>query len=115
MTGKQALDGIKVADFSWSIVGPLTGRHLADHGATVVRVESHTRPETNRVGGPYKDDIPGIDRSSLFSLFNTSKYGMSLNLDKPGAREVALRLMQWADVVMESFTPGAMRRLVLDY
>ena len=115
MVGKQALDGIKVADFSWSIVGPLTARHLADHGATVVRVESHLRPETNRVGGPYKDDIPGTDRSSLFSLFNTSKYGMSLSLDKPGAREVALRLMQWSDVVLESFTPGAMKRLGLDY
>ncbi|HEX9976022.1 MAG TPA: CoA transferase, partial [Dehalococcoidales bacterium] len=76
--GRQALEGIKVADFSWSIVGPLATRYLADHGATVVRVESHTRPETQRVGGPYKDNIPGIDRSSLFTLFNTSKYGMSL-------------------------------------
>jgi len=112
---KQALEGIKVADFSWSIVGPLTGKHLADHGATVVRVESHTRPETNRVGGPYKDGIPGIDRSSLYSLYNTSKYGMSLNLDKPKGREVARRLIIWADVVIESFTPGVMKRLGLDY
>lgn len=115
MVKKQALEGIKVADFSWSIVGPLTGRHLADHGATVVRVESHTRPETQRVGGPYKDNIPGIDRSSLFTLYNTSKYGMSLNLDKPEAREVARRLMLWADVVLESFTPGIMQRFQLDY
>lgn len=115
ITGKQALEGIKVADFSWSIVGPLTAKHLADHGATVVRVESHTRPETNRVGGPYKDYIPGIDRSSLYSLYNTSKYGMSLNLEKPRAREVARRLIMWADVVLETFTPGAMERLGLDY
>jgi len=115
VAGKQALEGIKVADFSWSIVGPLTAKHLADHGALVVRVESHTRPETNRVGGPYKDDIPGIDRSSLYSLFNTSKYGMSLNLAKKKGREVARKLMLWADVVLESFTPGTMRKYGLDY
>jgi crotonobetainyl-CoA:carnitine CoA-transferase CaiB-like acyl-CoA transferase len=111
----QALEGVKVADFSWAIVGPLAARHLADHGAQVVRVESHARPETNRFGGPYKDEIPGIDRGSLFSLYNSSKYGMSLNLSKPKAREVALRLMQWADVVIESFTPGTMRKNGLDY
>jgi len=115
MTGKQALEGIKVADFSWSIVAPLTARYLADCGATVVHVESHTRPETQRVGGPYKDNIAGIDRGSLFSLFNTSKYGMSLNLEKAKGREVAHRLIMWADVVIESFTPGAMKRLGLDY
>ncbi|MDD5288457.1 MAG: CoA transferase [Dehalococcoidales bacterium] len=112
---KQALEGIKVADFSWSIVGPLAARYLADYGATVVRVESHTRPETQRVGGPYKDNIPGIDRSSLFSLYNTSKYGMSLNIEKPKGKEIAIKLMKWADVVLESFTPGTMKKLGLDY
>lgn len=115
MTGKQALEGIKVADFSWSVVGPLATKHLADHGATVVRVESHTRPGINRVGGPYKDDIPGLDHSSLYSWFNTSKYGMSLNLRKAKSREVARRLVMWADVLVESFTPGTMKRFGLDY
>ena len=38
----QALEGVKVADFSWAGVGPMTGRELAEHGATVVRIESHT-------------------------------------------------------------------------
>ncbi len=115
MTAKQALAGIKVVDFSWSVVGPLATRHLADHGASVIRVESHTRPGINRVGGPYKDDTPGVDQSSLFSWFNTSKYGMSLNLGKPGSREVSRRLVQWADVLVESFTPGTMKRFGLDY
>ena len=115
MTGKQALDGIKVADFSWSVVGPLATKHLADHGAMVVRVESHTRPGVNRIGGPYKDDIPGVDRSSLYSWFNTSKYGMSLNLNKTKSREVARRLIMWADILVESFTPGTMKKFGLDY
>ncbi len=101
---KQALDGIKIVDFSWSIVGPLTTKHLADYGASVVRVESHTKPETNRVSGPYKDNITGIDRSSLYSLFNTSKYGMSVNMEKARGKEAAYRLMMWADVVAEGFS-----------
>ena len=115
MTGKRALEGIKAADFSWSIVGPLPMKHLADHGATVVRVESHARPGINRTGRPFKDDVPGVDHCSLFSWFNTSKYGMSLNLGKPKGREVALRLIKWADIMIESFSPGTMRRLGLDY
>jgi benzylsuccinate CoA-transferase BbsF subunit len=113
--GEQALEGLKIADFTWSIVGPLTAKHLADHGATVVRVESHARLGINRVGGPYKDNIPGYDRSSLFTLYNTSKYGMSLNMDNPKAREVALRLILWSDVMLESFSPGVMEKLGLDY
>jgi crotonobetainyl-CoA:carnitine CoA-transferase CaiB-like acyl-CoA transferase len=114
-TGKQALEGIKVADFSWSVVGPLVTKHLADYGATVVRVESHTRPEINRFNGPYKDNIPGIDSGSIYPLYNTSKYGMSLNLGKDKAQEVARRLIMWADVVIESFTPGTMKKFGLDY
>jgi len=114
MTRKQALDKIKVADFSWSAIGPITTKHLADHGATVVRVESHTRPGVHRTG-PYKDDIPSLDRSILFSWLNSSKYGMSLNLDKAKGREVAHRLIMWADVLVESFTPGTMKKLGLDY
>jgi len=115
MTGKQALEGIKVIDFSWSVVGPLAAKHLADHGAEVIRVESHTRPGINRVSGPYKDDITSVDHTSLFSWFNTSKYGMSLNLSKARSREVSHRLLKWTDVLIESFTPGTMERLGLDY
>ncbi len=115
MAGKQALDGIKVVDFSWSVVGPLATRHLADHGAAVIRVESHTRPGINRVSGPYKDDISSVDHTSLFSWFNTSKYGMSLNLNKAKSREVARRLVMWTDVLVESFTPGTMEKFGLDY
>ena len=115
MTGNQALDGIKVADFSWSVVGPLATRYLADHGAMVVRVESHARPGVNRISGPYTDDIPSLDGSSLYSWFNTSKYGMSLNLKKLRGREVARKLVMWADVCVESFSPGTMKKLGLDY
>ncbi len=112
---KQILEGIKVADFAWVGVGPQIGRELAEHGATVVRVESHTRPDALRSGGPFKDRIPGIDRSAFGAAFNTNKYGISLNLTKPGGKAAARRLIAWADVVTESMTPGSMKALGLDY
>ncbi len=115
MDRKQALDGIKVVDFSWSAVGPLIAKHMADHGATVIHVESHTHPDPVRMMRPFRDNVPGIDRSAWFANYNTSKYGISLNLNKPRAPEIARKLVEWADVLVESYTPGTMRRWGLDY
>ena len=115
MMQKGILEGIKVADFSWVGVGPMVGRELAEHGATVVRVESHKRPDLLRVMTPYKDGIPGIDRSAYGACFNTNKYGMSLDLANPKGREVARKLIAWADILAESMTPGSMTKLGLDY
>ena len=115
MIEKGILEGIKVADFTWTIVGPSVCRELAEHGATVVHVESHTRPDVLRVGTPFKDGIPGIDRSAAATAYNTNKYGMSLDLTKPKGREVARKLVAWADIFIESMTPGSMAKLGLDY
>lgn len=111
----RAFTGLKVADFSWVGVGPITIKYLADHGATVVHVESHTRPDVLRMGGGFKDRTPGIDSGQFMANFNTSKLGMSLNLDHPKGREVAWRLIRWADVVAESYTPHAMAQWGLAY
>jgi crotonobetainyl-CoA:carnitine CoA-transferase CaiB-like acyl-CoA transferase len=107
--------GIKVADFSWVGVGPIVARHLADFGATVVRVESSTRPDTLRLAPPFRDGQPGIDRSAFGAAFNTNKLGLALNLRLPAAREVALHLVRWADIVTDSMTPGSLARLGLGY
>ncbi|MBI2761124.1 MAG: CoA transferase [Chloroflexi bacterium] len=107
--------GIKIADFSWVGVGPITSRHLADFGATVVRVESKSRPDTLRLAPPFRDGVPGIDRGAFGAVYNTNKLGLALNLRLPRAREVALRLVQWADIVTDSMTPGSLARLGLDY
>ena len=115
MTQKAILEGIKVADFSWVGVGPQVGRELSEHGAAVVRVESHKRPDLVRVSTPYKDGIPGIDRSGLYTAYNTNKYGMSLDLSNPRGIEVARKLVAWADVFTEGMTPGSMAKLGLDY
>jgi crotonobetainyl-CoA:carnitine CoA-transferase CaiB-like acyl-CoA transferase len=103
------LADLKVLDFSWVGVGPITTKYLADHGATVVRVESHARLDVVRLGPPWHDAKPGIERSQFYASYNTSKYGIALDLSRPEARAIARRLAVWADVVVESFTPHVMR------
>lgn len=113
--GDLPFAGLRVADFSWIGVGPITARYLADHGATVVRVESEARPDNLRGAGPFKDGTPGLNRSQFFGDFNTSKLGLRLELKNPAAQALARRLIAWADVYIESFTPGTVDRLDLGY
>ena len=107
--------GLKVADFAWVGVGPITSKYLADHGARVVRVESENRPDVLRGAPPFKDNVPGINRSQFFGDFNTSKLGLALDLTQDEAIAVAKRLIAWSDVMIESFAPGAVQRMGLDY
>jgi crotonobetainyl-CoA:carnitine CoA-transferase CaiB-like acyl-CoA transferase len=111
----EAFAGLKVIDFSWVAVGPLTAKALADHGATVVHVETSTRIDYVRTLVPFKDGVPGVNRSHYFNNLNTSKLGIALNMAVPEGRVLARRLADWADVVIENFTPGTMKRLGLDY
>ena len=112
---KTALQGVKVLDFCWVAIGPMTTRYLSDFGATVVRVESIHRIDTLRTATPHKDGIPGINRSGYFANYNGGKYSMALNMGQPEARELAKDLARWADVVTENFTPGVMERWGLGY
>ncbi|MBI4294718.1 MAG: CoA transferase [Chloroflexi bacterium] len=112
---KQPLEGIHVADFTWLVVGPVVSRYLAHHGATVVHVESRTAYDVVRSVGPYAGGKPGLNRSGFFNNFNTGKLGLTLNLRDPKARPVVEKLVQWADVVVDNFTPGTMGRLGLGY
>ena len=116
-TANSALpfEGLKVLDFSWVGVGPIVARHLADFGATVIRVETSARPDTLRLAGPFRDGIAGLDRSAFGAVFNTNKLGLALNLGRPRGREIALRLAAWADVATDSMTPGSLAKLKLAY
>ena len=110
-----ALSGVKIADFAWVGVGPLISKSMADHGATVVHVESATRPDVLRLAPPFKDNEPGMDRAQFMANFNSSKYGVALRLDTEQGLNYARQLVDWADVVVESFTPGTLKRFGLDY
>lgn len=110
-----ALSGVKIADFAWVGVGPLISKSMADHGATVIHIESSTRPDVLRLAPPFKDNQPGIDRGQFMANFNSSKYGVALRLDTEQGLDYARQLVDWADVVVESFTPGTLKRFGLDY
>ncbi|MFV0524433.1 MAG: CoA transferase [Acidimicrobiales bacterium] len=111
----RPVSGLRVLDFSWIGVGPITAKALGDHGATVIRVESETRIDGLRRQPPYFEDVPGDDRSHFFGTFNTSKLGLALDLSNPDGLDLAHRLADWADVVIESFTPGTIDRMGLGY
>ncbi len=109
------LQGIRVLDMSWVMVGPVSGRYLADLGADVVKIESRSRIDPLRTLGPFKDGKPGPERSVSYHNLNAGKRGLAINLKEPRGREIILRLVDWADVVLESFTPGVLESLRLDY
>jgi benzylsuccinate CoA-transferase BbsF subunit len=108
-------EGITVADFSWVGVGPISAKYLADHGARVFRVESESRPDVLRGGAPFKDMVPGLDRSQFFGDFNTSKQSITLNMKQQAAIEIARELIVHADVMIESFAPGVIASMGLGY
>lgn len=105
----NALTGVRVVDLTTSFAGPLVGRMLAAFGATVIKVESERRPDTARAASPFRGRGP---ESSLANAHtNAGKLSLALNLRSEQGPAVLERLLQWADVLVESATPGSLARL----
>jgi crotonobetainyl-CoA:carnitine CoA-transferase CaiB-like acyl-CoA transferase len=106
---RSALDGVRVLDFTTTIAGPHCSRLLADLGAEVIKIESpegdmmRTRPPMRR------------GASTSFGQLNAGKKSVALDLKSPPAVAAVRRLVATADVVVENFRPGVMRRFGLDY
>lgn len=114
--GIAPLEGVRVLDFSWALVGSFTTKTLGDFGAQVVKVESSLRPCLSRIDVQVKASKRGdFNDKPWFAHKNTSKLGMQLNLKAPPSRGVLERLVDWADVIVENFSPGTMASLGLDY
>jgi benzylsuccinate CoA-transferase BbsF subunit len=110
------LAGIKVLDFSWALVGALTTKQLGDFGADIVKVESKGRMCLTRLDAQVAVSKPSNPNDKpWFAHLNTSKRGITLDLKNPRSREVVDRLIDWADIVVENFSPGTMQKLGLDY
>lgn len=107
-------EGVKVLDLTWVIAGPASVRYMSDHGATVIKVESELRPDGLRLLGPVKGEL-GWDRSQFYGEFNAGKMCVQLQLKEPKALEILKQLIQWADVLVENWAPGATARLGIDY
>jgi crotonobetainyl-CoA:carnitine CoA-transferase CaiB-like acyl-CoA transferase len=102
-----ALDGIRVLEFTHTIMGPSAGMVLADLGADVVKVEP--APE-----GDHTRRLPGF-AAGFFPFFNRNKRSLAVDLKRPEGRALALKLVASADVVIENFGPGTMERLGVGY
>ena len=73
MSDGKVFEGVKFLDFSWVVVGPNVVRYFADHGAEVIHVESSSNIDVLRVSPPFKDGVPGVDRSGYFANYNCNK------------------------------------------
>ena len=113
---KLPLTGIRVLELTANWAGPLAGRHLADLGAEVIKIEAPDRPATR--GSPYPGGDPSkyhYNRSGLFNKMNRNKYGITPNLQDAKGRELFLRLVAESDVVLENNSPRVMRNFDLEY
>lgn len=113
--GEGIFAGLKVLDFTWAAAGPIVTKQFSDNGATVVKIESGRHPDSVRLGGPFKDGEPGINRSGFFADFNSSKQSVAVDMGSEEGRSLVLRLAAWADVIAENFRPGVMDRWGLGY
>ena len=101
--------GLRVLDFSTTIVGPHCARMLADVGAEVIKIEA-AEGETMRTRPPVRNGC-----STVFGQLNVGKKSLVLDLKSPEGLDAVRRLVARTDIVVENFRPGVMRRLKLDY
>src|SRR5882757_999703 len=106
-----ALEGLKVVDLSRVLGGPYCAQMLADHGADVIKVEPPQGDETRLWGPPF--DKEGI--SAYFAGINRNKRTIALDLSKPEGRDVLLKLLEQADVLIDNFKTGTMEKWGIGY
>jgi len=105
-----ALAGIKVIDLTRVLGGPLCTQMLGDHGADVIKIEPPQGDETRGWGPPFRGDT-----ASYFIGVNRNKRAAAIDLSRPEGREVLLRLLKTADVLVENFKTGTLERWGIGY
>ena len=100
------LDGIRVVEISHMVMGPTCGMILGDLGAEVIKIEPVRGDGTRRLLGA---------GAGFFRTFNRNKQCIAVDVETPEGREAVLQLIETADVFIENFKPGRMRKLGLDY
>ncbi len=114
MAQQGVLHNVRVLDFAWWLAGPMVSKCLTQYGAEVIRVETEDYPDLLRQL-LFKNNEPGPNNSVAFANYNDGKLGITLNANHPKGVELIKRLIEISDVVIESFTPRAMRKWGLDY
>jgi len=100
------LHTIRVIEFTHMVMGPVAGLILADLGAEVIKVEPLEGDKTRNLAG---------SGAGYFPMYNRNKRSIAIDLKSARGREVALRLIRDADVMVENFRPGALQKLGFDY
>lgn len=106
----SALEGIKVIDLTRILSGPYCTMTLGDLGAEIIKVESPGGDDTRQWGPPFVED-----ESAYFLSINRNKKSIVLNLKEERDKEIFLKLVEEADVVVENFRPGTIKRLGIGY
>ena len=105
------LEDVKVLDLSHALAGPFCSTMLADYGAQVIKIEPPGEGDISRAWG---SPLPGGETAYFLSLHRNKK-GVVLDLKHKEGKELFLRMVERADVVLENYRPGALKRLGLDY
>ena len=108
-----ALSGLRILDLT-DLKGAMSAKLFGDMGADVIKVEPPEGDAARRIG-PFLDNKPHPERSLLFWFYNTSKRGITLDLNQPAGQELLKQLAAKADVLVESAAPGTLARLGLGY
>lgn len=106
-----ALAGLRVVDLTRVLGGPYCTMVLSDHGAEVIKLEPPQGDEVRDWGPPFNAD----GDASYFVGVNRNKRSVGLDLSKPAGREVLMRLLEGADILVENFKPGSMEKWGLGY
>jgi crotonobetainyl-CoA:carnitine CoA-transferase CaiB-like acyl-CoA transferase len=111
-----ALAGLRMIELTANWAGPIAGRHFADLGADVIKIELQTKPATRALIYPGDDVWPDFfNRAGYFNKLNRNKRGIALDLSKPRGKELFIELVKQADVVLENNAARVMGQLGLDY
>ena len=110
----QALSDLRVLDISRRIPGHVCTKLLADFGADVVLVEPLAGDPT-RSSNPFINDLPGAESSGYFRYLNNNKRGITLDFGTITGKKLLLELIEWADLVVETFSPSTLPSLGLGY
>jgi crotonobetainyl-CoA:carnitine CoA-transferase CaiB-like acyl-CoA transferase len=114
--GVAAWQGLRILEFGSGAAGPIATRYFVEHGATVLRVESKSRPDFLRTYALSPDNPHGLEGSGMYDGLNVGKRNVTLNLKHPDAVAIVRRLVtEWADAAAENFAPRAMKGFGLDY
>ena len=112
---KPPLNGVRVLELARILAGPWAGQTLADLGADVLKVENLQGDDTRRWGPPFIENSDGSKDASYFHACNRGKRSIALDFNEPESQTVIKNLVKDADVIIENFKLGGLKKFGLDY